>query len=186
MSVKNRVLLLKKMLFFMAVAKAGSISRAAAQNGIKPANLSQMMKDFEKMLGCRLFHRKSNGVELTREGYLVLEEAKRLEIELGEVEYYAISASVPNRVNLSLPTNMQITDLDTFYKAYPGIQIDILRDVSACDVGVFYEEPLLPKGFVITSHQIQRNHMGQTIWVAYRASNESAVAVYDFVVSRLG
>lgn len=186
MSVKNRLLLLKNLLYFTAIARTGSITRAAAQNGIKAANLSHMMKEFEQTLGCSLFHRKSTGVELTREGYLVLEEAKRLEDELEELEYYAVSrASTANHVDLYLPSNLRLMDLEKFYKAYPSIQIDILTDVGSFDVGVFYEEPFLPKDFIITKHQIKQNNVGQMIWVAYRDKHVAAVAVYDFIVSRL-
>ena len=186
MSVKNRLLLLKNLLYSMAVAKTGSITQAAAQNGIKAANLSRLMKEFEEALGCPLFHRKSTGVELTREGYLVMEEAKRLEDELEELEYYAISrASTANHVDLYLPSNLRLMDLEKFYKAYPGIQIDILTDVGSFDVGVFYEEPFLPKDFIVTQHQINQNSVGQMIWVAYRDKHVSAIAVYDFIVSRL-
>ncbi len=186
MSVKNRLILLKNLLYFMAIARTGSISRAAMQNGIKAANLSRMMKEFENAIGCSLFYRKSTGIELTREGYLVLEEAKRLEDEVEELEYYAVLKNASgNHVSLYLPSNLCFMDLEKFYQTYPNIQIDIKKDVCSFDVGVFYEEPFLSKDFITTKHQIRQGNIEQIIWIAYRDKHVEATAVYGFIVSCL-
>lgn len=64
--------------YFVAVAEAGHMTRAALALGIQQPPLSQQIKALEQELGLRLFQRHPKGVALTDAGQLLLDEARRL------------------------------------------------------------------------------------------------------------
>ena len=63
---------------FLAAAKTGSFAAAAKEMFLSPQGLSQHIQSLEKELGCRLFLRKSDGVQPTAEGQDFLAFATRL------------------------------------------------------------------------------------------------------------
>lgn len=66
---------------FLAIARAGSLGRAALTVGQSQPTLGRRLKAFEDKLGLALFHRSSAGFTLTDEGALVLSHAERMEEE---------------------------------------------------------------------------------------------------------
>ena len=67
---------------FLAVARSGSISRAARRLGVQHSTVSRRMRQFELKLAARLIERKQGGYELTRAGEHVKEVATSIEREL--------------------------------------------------------------------------------------------------------
>ena len=61
---------------FAAVAESRSFSKAARQLHVSQPPLSRHIHQLEEELGVQLFVRKTTGVELTREGSLLLEKAR--------------------------------------------------------------------------------------------------------------
>jgi DNA-binding transcriptional LysR family regulator len=61
---------------FVAVAEAGSLTRAAAELHIAQQSLSQQMTTLEAQLGVTLLERSSRGVALTDAGAVLLREAR--------------------------------------------------------------------------------------------------------------
>jgi DNA-binding transcriptional LysR family regulator len=61
---------------FVAVAEAGSLTRAAAELHIAQQSLSQQMTTLEAQLGVRLLERSSRGVTLTERGAVLRDEAR--------------------------------------------------------------------------------------------------------------
>lgn len=72
--------------YFVAVADAGHMTRAAAQLGIQQPPLSQQIRALEGRLGMTLFHRHPKGVSLTDSGRLFLAEARRILQDIAAME----------------------------------------------------------------------------------------------------
>ena len=63
---------------FVRVSEIGSISEAAPVLGYSQPGLSQRIQSLERRLGCRLFERGPQGVQLTDTGAAVLPYARIL------------------------------------------------------------------------------------------------------------
>lgn len=81
---------------FLAVADAGSFSRAAAKLGISQAPLSQSIQRLERELGTALFERTPKGVRLTPSGEAFLPDA-RVTVAAAARARLAVGASAPSR-----------------------------------------------------------------------------------------
>jgi DNA-binding transcriptional LysR family regulator len=77
---------LRHLRYFVAVADAGHMTRAAAQLGIQQPPLSQQIKALESQLGMALLHRHPKGVSLTDGGRLFLAEARRILHDMDAME----------------------------------------------------------------------------------------------------
>jgi LysR family transcriptional activator of nhaA len=79
---------LKHLHYFLAVAKAGAVNRAAEKLHLTPQTLSGQLTQFEQRLGVSLFRRAGRRLELTETGRLALsyaEELFQVSAELEEV-----------------------------------------------------------------------------------------------------
>lgn len=68
----------KHLHYFLAVAKAGAINRAAEKLHLTPQTLSGQLTQFEQRLGVLLFRRAGRRLELTETGRLALSYAEEL------------------------------------------------------------------------------------------------------------
>lgn len=69
---------LRQLRYFVAVADAGHMTRAAAELGMQQPPLSQQIRSLESQVGADLFVRHPKGVRLTDAGRQLLSEARRM------------------------------------------------------------------------------------------------------------
>ncbi len=72
--------------FFLAVARAGQLSRAARQLRTSHVTVSRRLDRLEQSLKLRLFERNPRGYELTSHGRRLLASAERIEVETRRLE----------------------------------------------------------------------------------------------------
>jgi len=69
---------LRHLRYFVALAEAGSFTRAADQMFIAQPTLSQQIRRLEELVGTRLLQRRRDGVRLTTAGTVLLEESRNV------------------------------------------------------------------------------------------------------------
>lgn len=74
---------LRVLRYFLAIAREGSITRAAVSLNVTQPTLSRQIKDLEVEMGCRLFSRGSHNMILTPEGIRLRKRAEEM-IELAD------------------------------------------------------------------------------------------------------
>ena len=72
----------KQIKTFVSVAQKGSISAAAATEGVVPAVIGRRLDALETRLGVKLLLRSTRRISLTPEGSVFLEECQRILLEL--------------------------------------------------------------------------------------------------------
>ena len=75
---------LRQLEYFLAVAKARSLTQAAAELGLAQPTLTKSIRALEDELGVKLFRRQPRGVELTSYGESLFRHAQTLNVQLGD------------------------------------------------------------------------------------------------------
>lgn len=121
---------------FLAVADAGSLSRAAMELGLAQPALSRKIAELEGALGCRLLQRHSRGVALTAEGRLFRERAERI-LDAARDLKDAMSARTDRphgRLAFGMPPSLGATitapALQRFHQAYPDVVLQVMEETS--------------------------------------------------------
>lgn len=98
---------MRQLRYFLAVADAGHITRAAATLGLKQPPLSQQIRALETQIGLTLFNRHPKGVTLTEAGQLLQGEARRLlhEMELLEARLNRVAQGQQGRLALGFTSS---------------------------------------------------------------------------------
>src|SRR5215510_11216721 len=124
---------------FLTLAEQRNFTRAAALCHLSQPAFSALVKALEDAMGARLFDRTTRSVELTAEGRVLLEPARRLlrdaDAMLADVRDHA--ARRRGRVAIALLPSLAAGWLPpllaAFHRKYPGIEIDVADVLSdAC------------------------------------------------------
>ncbi len=153
---------LRRLRYFVAVAEESSFSRAARKLHMAQPPLSTQIKQLEEELGVLLFERTSRGVRVTEAGELLLEEARRIFLQMdqtvrvvqrvghGEVGRLTLGF-VPSSSNEILPPILRVfsgrfPEVELFLREMrPDLIVQRLHD-KQIDVGFLYlplEDPAL-------------------------------------------
>lgn len=124
---------------FLAIARAGSLSGAAASLGSGLATVSRQIERLEAALGLTLFSRHQNGYRLTDDGGALLERAETLE-QAAEAftEGSAAQAGIAGRVRLAtaetLANHVIIPALPKLTSQYSDLTLEVITDVPAINL----------------------------------------------------
>jgi DNA-binding transcriptional LysR family regulator len=144
---------LRRLRYFIAVAEELSFNRAARRLRIAQPPLSNQIKQLEGELGVVLFERTSRGVRMTEAGELLLEEARRIFVEVdqtvrtvqrvghGEVGRLVLGF-VPSASNEVLPPI-----LHAFRERFPEVEL-FLREMRPNRVVQLLHEKQIDVGFL--------------------------------------
>lgn len=122
---------------FYIVAKNGNITRASKELLISEPAVSKSIKNLEGYLGAPLFTRTKKGVNLTTEGITLYEYiSKGIEyFKSGEAKFNELinleSGTIRIGINTTLTKEFLMPYLETFYKLYPNINIEIRTNLTS-------------------------------------------------------
>jgi DNA-binding transcriptional LysR family regulator len=117
---------------FVAVAEAGSFSRAAETLFMTQPAISKRIAGLEDDLGTTLFDRLGRSIQLTEAGEKFLISARRIltDIEISREEVVSLSSEVSGRLRLATSHHVGIHRLPpilkAFTQAYPQVELDLL------------------------------------------------------------
>jgi DNA-binding transcriptional LysR family regulator len=117
---------------FLAVARTGSLTRAAQTLHVSLATVSRRISGLERKLDARLFERKANGFELTEAGRAVCVKAEDVERAIDSVERQMLGRDRNASGKVRLATGDDIAALvvapalSAFRERYPNISLDIV------------------------------------------------------------
>jgi DNA-binding transcriptional LysR family regulator len=121
---------------FLAVARQGSISRAAEELNYVQSNVTTRIKQLEERLGTALFHRKSKGVCLTASGQTLRGYAERI-VQLTREAHDALSDDAVPQGPLAI-SSMETTAavrlpglLADYHRRYPHVALNLVTAPSA-------------------------------------------------------
>ena len=124
---------LKQLEHLLAVAEAGSFSRAAERLYLTQSALSRSIRLLEEDLGARLLDRMGKRTELTPLGLTVASRARRILFESGELRRSAELLTQGDRGSISIglgsgPGVMLMTPLLAHVaQHYPQLRLDVMR-----------------------------------------------------------
>lgn len=137
---------------FYAVAKCGSLTKAAEELFISQPAVSQAIKQLEGQLGTSLFNRTHRGMELSVQGgkliYKQVEEALML-LESAENKLIELNTTATGTIRIgatdSIFYNVLADKIVAFNEKYPSVKIELITGTSPetlnqikdnkCDVG---------------------------------------------------
>ena len=144
--------------YFLAVAEAGSFSRAADRLGISQPSVSQQMRDLEAGLRVSLFQRRGKRILLTSSGLIFQEHARailrqlesclqELTSEPGQLRG-ALHVGVVPILNVALMPDL----LGLFAVKHPGIGLTV-EEISSTEIETALEEGRMDVGLgFLTRH----------------------------------
>jgi LysR family nitrogen assimilation transcriptional regulator len=96
---------LRQIEYFLHIAEAASLSRAALQLDVSQSMLSRGLQEFERELGHRVFHRTGRGMQLTEFGSRLLPLARRATLEVSRFAHEAkpLRGKLSGTVGIGLP-----------------------------------------------------------------------------------
>jgi LysR family transcriptional regulator, cyn operon transcriptional activator len=144
--------------YFLAVAEAGSFSRAADRLGISQPSVSQQMRDLEAGLRVSLFQRRGKRILLTAKGLVFQEHARailrELETFLQELNREASQLRGTLHLGVIPVLNVPLVPhlIGLFGASHPGISV-IVEEISSTEIETALEEGRMDVGLgFVTRH----------------------------------
>ncbi len=124
---------------FLAIARTGTLTAAAAQLGTGIATVSRKIERLELALGVPLFARHQSGYTLTDEGEALLPRAEALEEAAQRFRLDAASeAEAIGHVRVATAENLAndviIPSLSGLLQTNPGLTIEVLTDITTSNL----------------------------------------------------
>lgn len=128
---------LKQVHYALAVERHRHFRRAAEECNISQSALSTALSEMEKQLGFQIFERDNRKVLVTPLGQQVLDRARSIELQMGDLKKIVDSQRAPLSTPMSLGVIPTIGPyllprvLPALRDQYPNLELDILEDESA-------------------------------------------------------
>ena len=184
MNIKGRINFIRSILYLQEVIKHKSLSKAAAENNIKPSNLSTMMSNLEKEVGMRLLKRSPQGCIPTPQGQKFAHCATTIQEIVTKIMPKIEKDSSSCRIlNIYLSPYLTLNNYQNFEYRHPQITLNFVEDENLADVSISNLPPSNKK----TSYAelLLGKEVQQKIWVCCNEQNNIALEFFDFIVEQL-
>ncbi len=125
---------LRQLRYFVHVAEAGSMGRAAAELGVVTSALSQQISRLESELATRLLQRSAQGVRPTDAGLAFLRQARLALRHADDAAAAAREARLSGHVSLGLPSStaavLALPLLQALRERHPGVRVHLVETLS--------------------------------------------------------
>ena len=185
MTIKEKVILIRNLLYFLDIVITGSFSKTAEKNGIKVSNLSLLIRELEEELGVCLLQRMSTGVVPTSEGLYIYNLVLGIKEELIDIGNLKNKFQEKTEVILYIPDQIIFQNIRDFKNTYPFIDLKITHIPRNFDVGLFLYSPKIKTNFMIEQYSIAIKNFSQTLWISFNIQVKQAYLVKEFILSQL-
>src|SRR5258708_6800329 len=126
-----RMMTLDNLVLFLRIVEKGGLAAAGRELGLSAASVSQRLVPLERYYGAALLHRTTRAINLTDEGRLLVEGARRLLAEADELEALIrlgvekISGPIRLSAPIDLGRSYIVPTLDAFLAEHPEVTIDL-------------------------------------------------------------
>lgn len=124
--------------YFEAVARLGSLKRAAVELSVTPSAVSLQVKSLEEWLGTTVFRRTASGLVLTAAGEAVFKSAHAMLYELSVALHAQRQNKDVDTLNVTTTPEFAalwlVPRLEDFYRRHPGIRIRVVPDTEVVDL----------------------------------------------------
>jgi LysR family hydrogen peroxide-inducible transcriptional activator len=120
----------------IAIAEAGSISRASAELFVAQSSLSQFLKQYEDQIGHQMFVRSRHGLIPTEAGNIMIEVSRQILKIYADAQQQILDSEDNLRGNITFGVSpfreaYVLPDvLPLFFQHYPDIHVDIVEATS--------------------------------------------------------
>jgi len=152
--------------FFLAVAKTGSFSAAAAQLSTKQTTVGRRIQALERRLGAKLFDRHRHGMEVTPAARGVLVQAESMMSNAAAIERHlaGLDREMAGVVRIAategLAANWLVPRLGGLRRSHPDIIVQVIAGDQVLDLAT-RQADLAIRFFRPTSNQLVAARVGQ-------------------------
>src|SRR5947208_1748209 len=184
--------------YFLAVAEAGSFSRAADRLGVSQPNVSQQLRDLETALQVDLFQRKGKRILLTSAGLIFQEHARAIlrQVETLMQELTAEPGNMRGAIHVGVVPVLSIALiprlLGIFAANYPGISLHI-EEISSTEIETAIEEGQMDIGLGFLTHhspnlryeRLYHDRFALLVHTSHHWANRAAVQLSELHQARM-
>lgn len=126
--------------YFLALSRAGTVSGAGRNLGVKHTTVARRIQALELGLGSRLFDRLSDGYAMTQAGEKLYQHAVIMEEQAQEVdrEIFGLDTQLQGSLKLTAAhdvlSQLIVPQLGLFKRIYPGIELQLTSSISLANL----------------------------------------------------
>ena len=118
---------IQQLTYIVEIANCKSISRAAEYLFVSQPALSQQIRNLEKKLGYRVFHRTSKGLELTEKGNVFYQKAQEMLKDWNRFKEEVISGTEHKKLKIGLGarvySNRLFPKIARYFERHPELEV---------------------------------------------------------------
>ena len=125
--------------YFLAVARAGSLSAAAKRLNVRHSTVARRLDKLEQELQIRLFDRLSRGYRLTEHGLALQQQAMKVEGQFNQINrlFSGREGELSGRLKITKPSGGVLNMahmLTQFHRLYPNIDMHLTASSTLSDL----------------------------------------------------